>query len=292
MADAEGRSPRLEHVRWSRRPQLFAPVMLVAFSGWSDAGDAASSTISLFAQHWRARPFASIDPEIFYDFAATRPLVQFDAHGEREIVWPEIELAAATIPDANIDVILLVAPEPQLHWRTFCEQIIGVARIFDTQRIVTFGALLAEVPHSRPVSVFGVGHDADTARELGLLPSRYEGPTGVTGVLQSLAREAGLQSSSLWAAVPTYVPASPSPKATLALVDRALRMLNVSLDLSELKQAALEYEEEVSSLVDDDEETRDYVRQIEERFDEDKPTLVDDGSTLVEEVERFLRDQD
>lgn len=292
MADAQGRSPRLEHVRWSRRPQLIAPVMLVAFSGWSDAGDAASSAVNLFAEQWRARPFAAIDPELFYDFTSTRPLVRFDAHGEREILWPEIEFSATTVPGSDLDVILLVAPEPQLRWRTFCEQIIGVARAFDTRRVVTFGALLAEVPHSRPVSVFGVGHDADTARELGLLPSRYEGPTGITGVLQALSREAGLPSSSLWAAVPTYVPASPSPKATLALVDRAARLLQVTLDLTELKRAARDYEDEVSSLVDDDDETRAYVRQLEERFDEEEPTLLDDGSTLVEEVERFLRDQD
>jgi proteasome assembly chaperone (PAC2) family protein len=292
MADAQRPSPHLEHVRWSRRPQLFAPVMLVALSGWSDAGDAASGAISVLAERWRARPFADLDPEVFYDFAATRPLVRFDARGEREIVWPQIELSAATIPDADLDVILVMAPEPQLRWRTFCEQIIGVARAFDTRRIVTFGALLAEVPHSRPVPVFGIGHEPETARELGLLPSRYEGPTGVTGVLQVLARQAGLQSSSLWAAVPTYVPSSPSPKATLALVERALRLLDASLDLRELQQAARAYEEEVSSLVDDDEETREYVRQIELRFDEEEPTLLDDGSTLVEEVERFLRDQE
>jgi proteasome assembly chaperone (PAC2) family protein len=292
MADSGRPDPRLEHVRWSRRPQLFAPVMLVGFAGWSDAGDAASSTVEYFSEQWQARPFASIDPEIFYDFTSTRPLVQFDSRGEREIVWPEIEFASATIPGINLDVILLVAPEPQLRWQTFCDQVIGVARVFGTQRMITFGALLAEVPHTRPVSIFGVGHDDETASGLGLLPSRYEGPTGITGVLQTASREAGLPAASLWAAVPTYVPAAPSPKATLALVERAARLLQTPVELGELRQAARDYEIEVSALVDDDDETNDYVRQLEQRYDAEEPALFNDGPALVEEVERFLRDQD
>jgi proteasome assembly chaperone (PAC2) family protein len=291
MADPPG-VPQLEHVRWQRRPQLYNPVMMVAFSGWSDAGDAASSSVEYFAERWKARPFATIDPEIFYDFTTTRPHAQFASDGQREIIWPELELAAATVPGIDLDVILVAGPEPQLRWRTFCEQLIGVARAFDARRVLTFGALLAEVPHARPVSVFGIGHDDDTARELGLLPSRYEGPTGITGVLQTACRQAGLEAASLWAAVPTYVPAAPSPKATLAIVERAARLLRVPVDTDELRGAAREYEAEVSSLVDDDDETSDYVRQLEHRYDEDEPAVFGDGSSLVEEVERFLRDQD
>jgi predicted ATP-grasp superfamily ATP-dependent carboligase len=293
VADDADRFPALEHLRWSHRPQLFGPVMLVAFAGWSDAGDAATTAVQFLADRWNAEPFAEIDPELFYDFSNTRPRVQFDEDGEREVVWPENVFSAASVPDAGLDVITLVGVEPQLRWRSFAEQISGIARLFGVRRLITFGALLAEVPHARPVSIFGVGHDADSSRELGLLTSQYEGPTGITGVVQAVCRDAGIRSSSLWAAVPTYVPAAPSPKAALALVERANRLLEVDVDTAELQTAAAAYEHEVSELVDDDEETSEYVRQLEASYDEDEPQLfAEDGPLLVEEVERFLRDQD
>jgi predicted ATP-grasp superfamily ATP-dependent carboligase len=219
--------------------------------------------------------------------------VQFNEADEREVVWPENTFAAARVEGADLDVITLVGVEPQLRWRTFCEQVIGVARIFDARLLVTFGALLAEVPHARPVSIFGVGHANDVAQRLGLMPSRYEGPTGITGVLQTASREAGIAAASLWAAVPTYVPAAPSPKAALALVERAGRLLSIEPDTDELQSAATAYENEVSELVDDDDETSEYVRQLEERYDAEEPRLfAEDGPRLVEEVERYLRDQD
>jgi len=287
------RFPALEHLRWSRRPQLHAPVLLVAFAGWSDAGDAATTAVRFFDETWEARPFAAIDPEHFYDFSSTRPLVRLDDNDQREIVWPENTFASASVAGTDLDVITLTGVEPQLHWRTFCDQIVGVARLFDAKLVVTFGALLAEVPHARPVSIFGVGHASDSARKLNLLQSRYEGPTGITGVLQASCREAGINAASLWAAVPTYVPSAPSPKAALALVERANSMLGVETENLELSNAATEYENEVSELVDDDEETSEYVRQLEERYDADEPRLfADDAPRLVEEVERFLRDQD
>ena len=293
MPDDVERFPTLEHLRWSRRPQLYAPVLLVGFGGWSDAGDAATTAVRFLGDAWGAQSFATLDPEHFYDFSTTRPHVQFDESDQREVTWPENTFASASVPGADLDVITLIGVEPQLRWRTFCEQIIGLARLFDARRVITFGALLAEVPHARPVSIFGVGHDAEVSRELDLLPSRYEGPTGITGVLQTACREAGLAASSLWAAVPTYVPSAPSPKAALALVERANSMLGVATDNEELRDASEAYELEVSELVDDDEETSDYVRQLEERFDADEPRLLaEDAPRLVEEVERFLRDQD
>lgn len=293
MPDDVERFPTLEHLRWSRRPQLYAPVLLVAFGGWSDAGDAATTAVRFLGDAWGAQSFATLDPEYFYDFSTTRPHVQFDENDQREVTWPENIFASASAPGADLDVITLIGVEPQLRWRTFCEQIIGVARLFDARRVITFGALLAEVPHARPVSIFGVGHDAEVSRELDLLPSRYEGPTGITGVLQTACRESGLAASSLWAAVPTYVPSAPSPKAALALVERANSMLGVPTANDELRDASEAYENEVSELVDDDEETSDYVRQLEERFDADEPRLLaEDAPRLVEEVERFLRDQD
>lgn len=268
-------------------------MLLAAFAGWSDAGDAATTAVRFFSESWDAEPFATIDPEPFYDFSTTRPHVQLDENDERRIVWPENAFAAASVEGADLDVITLIGIEPQLRWRTFCEQIVGTAQSLGARRVLTFGALLAEVPHARPVSVFGVGQDAETSRRLHLLPSRYEGPTGITGVLQAACREAGMAASSLWAAVPTYVPSAPSPKAALALVERAGTILGVETDNRELRVAAQEYENEVSELVDDDEETSDYVRQLEERYDADEPRLfVEDGPRLIEEVERFLRDQD
>jgi len=266
-------------------------VLLVAFEGWSDAGDAASTGLGYLGDQWDAEPFAEIDPEIFYDFSSTRPRVEFDA-GEREIVWPANVFSAITVPGTSTDVVTLLGVEPQLRWRTFCDQIIGVARALDARLVVTLGALLAEVPHTRPVSVFGAGYDADIIDELDLLPSSYEGPTGITGVLHHACHSAGLRSASLWAAVPTYVPAAPSPKAALALVERASRLLDVSVPTTELEIAATSYERQVSELVVDDEETEDYVRQLEHRYDEGEEGLFDDGTSLVEEVERFLRDQD
>jgi proteasome assembly chaperone (PAC2) family protein len=293
VPDDVERFPTLEHLRWSRRPQLHAPVLLVAFAGWSDAGDAATTAVRFFGESWDVRPFATIDPEPFYDFSTTRPLVRLDDNDQREIVWPENTFSSARVDGSDLDVITLTGIEPQLRWRTFCDQIVGVARLFDARLVVTFGALLAEVPHARPVSIFGVGHENDSARRLNLLQSRYEGPTGITGVLQAACRDAGIDASSLWAAVPTYVPSAPSPKAALALVERANAMLGVETENLELRNAATEYENEVSELVEDDEETSEYVRQLEERYDADEPRLfAEDAPRLVEEVERFLRDQD
>ncbi len=182
--------------------------------------------------------------------------------------------------------------EPQLRWRTFAEQIVGVARLYEARLVLTFGALLAEVPHTRPVSVFGTADDQELVDELGLLPSRYEGPTGMTGVLQTACRDAGLSSAALWAAVPTYVPSAPSPKAALALVERASQLLDMPVSTTELEIASASYERQVSELVSDDDETTDYVEQLERRFDnDDHDPFGDDEESLVDEVERFLRDQ-
>lgn len=283
--------PDLEHLRWSQRPSLDAPVLVLAFAGWSDAGDAATAAVRFLAEQWEAQPFAAIDPEPFFDFTSTRPLIRFDDDGRREILWPENELAASSFPRAPIEVVTLAGNEPQLRWRTFAEQIVGLARSVGASRAITLGALLADVPHARPVSVFGVGDGPGGLPQLGLQPSRYEGPTGITGVLEIALRDAGIPSASLWAAVPTYVPAAPSPKAALALVERATELLGVPVDTTELVEAAREYEQEVSDLVERDVETAEYVRELEASYDEDEPELFVDSSSFVEDVERFLRDQ-
>lgn len=281
----------LPHLRWRQSADVEGPVLLVAFGGWNDAGDSATSAIEFMAEQWNAAAFADIDPEEFYDFTITRPEVRVDLEGVRRIDWPSNEFRAAHVSPHGVDVILLSGIEPQLKWRTFCEHVIGVALATDARMVVTLGALLAEVPHSRPVSVFGATYDDESAEELDLLPSRYEGPTGITGVLHNACRDAGIRSAALWAAVPTYVPSSPSPKAALALVDRTARLLDVTIDTTELKFATDAYEHQVSQLVAEDEETTEYVAHLERRYDEE-PNAFSDGESLVDEVERFLRDQD
>jgi proteasome assembly chaperone (PAC2) family protein len=280
--------PALEHLRWSARPRLHRPVLIVAFEGWNDAGDAATTAVRYLADQWRARPFASVDPEIFYDFTSTRPHVQFDDQGGREIVWPENVMSSASISN-DLDVITLIGTEPQLRWRTFSTQITGLAQLFDVRLVITVGSLLTEVPHTRPTPVYGAAYDDDVTLELGLMPSRYEGPTGIVGVLHAACADAGLKSASLWAAVPTYVPSAPSPKAALALVERATKMLRTNVDTDELSAETHAYEEQISELVEADEESRDYVRQLESAFD-DSDGMIDDSGSLVEEVENFLRE--
>ena len=282
----------LDHVRWIGHPVLERPIVLVAFEGWSDAGDAASSAVRFIGEQHDAEVFATIDPEVFFDFSSTRPWVQFDDELQRQIVWPETTVSWCAIGDDATPLVTIVGSEPQLRWRTFAEQIVGIARLYEARLVLTFGALLAEVPHTRPVSVFGTADDRELIDQLGLLPSRYEGPTGMTGVLQSWCRQAGLSSAALWAAVPTYVPSAPSPKAALALVDRASQLLAIPIETTELEIASASYERQVSELVSDDDETTDYVEQLERRFDDDDhDPFGDDEESLVDEVERFLRDQ-
>jgi predicted ATP-grasp superfamily ATP-dependent carboligase len=283
--------PALEHVNWASQPDLDEPVMLVAFEGWNDAGNAATTAIRHLGEAWDAKVFATVDPEHFYDFSSTRPRVEFDDDHQRVIVWPENIFSDASRVTPSLDVITLLGVEPQLQWRTFCQQVTGLARIFDVRLVVTLGALLAEVPHTRPVSVFGTAYDETVIDELKLLPSKYEGPTGIVGVLHAACHEAGLKSASLWAAVPTYIPTAPSPKAALALVQKAADLLEVEVDTGELEIAARSYEEQVNEVVQNDDETAEYVSQLEESFD-DNADVFDSGPTLIDEVEQFLRDQD
>jgi predicted ATP-grasp superfamily ATP-dependent carboligase len=287
MSDPSDQS--LPHLRWTARPDLPAETVLIAaFGGWNDAGDAATTALDHMADQWDAAPFAEIDPEVFYDFTSTRPEIRIDVDGARRIEWPTNVFRAGRV--GELGVVTLSGVEPQLRWRTFCDHVLGVANAVGASTVITLGALLAEVPHSRPVSVFGTALD-DDGDEVDLRPSRYEGPTGITGVLQAACHEHDLRAASLWAAVPTYVPAAPSPKAALALVQRTARLLQSPVDTTELAIATDAYEHQVSQLVAEDEETTEYVAHLEQRFDE-SPDSFSDGESLVDEVERFLRDQD
>jgi predicted ATP-grasp superfamily ATP-dependent carboligase len=280
----------MEHVRFTGHPDLREPVVVAAFEGWNDAGDAASTAARYLRDRWDAEEFASIDPEEFYDFTSTRPHAQIGDDGTREVHWPAVELHAA---DGAVQAVILVGSEPQLRWRTFCDQIVGVVRECGARMVVILGALLAEVPHDRPIRVVGTADDEELAARLGLRRSRYEGPTGIVGVLQDRCRLEGIPSVSLWATVPSYVPSAPSPKAALALVERAAELLGVGVVTTDLEILAASYERQVTELVAGDEDMAEYVAGLASRYEAEAQAEAGEehGEALVEEVERFLREQ-
>jgi proteasome assembly chaperone (PAC2) family protein len=287
----------MEALRWEDRPKLRAPVLVAAFEGWNDAGDAASGAARYLARAWSARRFATIDPEEFYDFTTTRPQVRLDEGTTRRIDWPLNELSAAPLPGRPHDVIVLSGIEPQLKWRTFCDAIVGVANELGVEMVVSLGALLTDVAHSRAVRVTGTAADPELVQRLHLQHSRYEGPTGIVGVLHDRFRQEGIASASLWASVPHYVAQTPSPKASLALVERTGELLGVKVETLDLQIASASYERQVSELVEADEDVADYVRRLEEASeaeDDDTDDTSDldpeGGETLAAEVERFLRE--
>jgi proteasome assembly chaperone (PAC2) family protein len=279
----------MEHVHWASRPVLVEPVVIAAFEGWNDAGDAASTAARYLADRWDAELVAEIDPEEFTDFSSTRPQVHLGDDGRREIVWPTTEVLTAGVPGGDHDVVFVLGHEPHLRWRTFCTEIVEVAEALGATTLITLGALLAEVPHTRPTSVVGTAYELDHLGGVELRPSSYEGPTGIVGVLHDAARSAGLRTASLWATVPSYVPGAPSPKAAMALIERAAAMLGTWVATTDLEIASASYERQVSELVDADEETITYVASLEERHDAE-PTGLPDASSIADEVERFLRD--
>ncbi len=278
----------MEHVRWAdgERPRLDRPVVIAAFEGWNDAGDAATLAAGWLADRWAPGPLADIDPEEFFDFTATRPRVQRNNDGDRIIEWPANTFTVGT--SGGIDTVVLLGTEPQLRWRSFCAQVVGVADAIGARLVLTLGALLAEIPHSRPTPMAGTASDETVIERLALTRSTYEGPTGIVGVLHDACASAGLTSASLWAAVPAYVPGAPSPKAALALVERSAEVLGVPIVATDLEIAAAAYERQVSEVVADDEEMADYVERLEERFDNDEGAT---SASLADEVERFLRER-
>ncbi|MYA14191.1 MAG: PAC2 family protein [Acidimicrobiaceae bacterium] len=285
------------HVRWSEpKPQLDGPTLIAAFEGWNDAGDAATTAASHLADRWGCEPVAEIDPEPFFDFTASRPMVRLDDGKARHITWPANEVRVARLADPAIDAVVLIGTEPQLRWRTFSEQLVTLAASLGVKRVVTLGALLAEVPHSRDVEVYGSAEDTELRAELDLTPSGYEGPTGIVGVLSSAFMTAGYPTASFWSAVPSYMPAAPSPKAALALVKRVCTVMRAPVSVSDLEQRAEAYEREITRIVAEDDETAEYVGRLEKAWDASrerarpKAPLRDDPDRLVAEVEQFLRD--
>ena len=278
---------------WESRPEsLRAPALVCAFTGWNDAGEAASAAVRFLGTTLGATRFARIDPEEFFDFQAERPTVRLVDGRTREVSWPSIEIWAARAPRAPRDLILLSGPEPSMRWRGFCTTIIELAEALGVQLTVTLGALLADVPHTRPVPMVGIASDEGLAERIGLGPTDYEGPTGITGVLHAACAQAGLPAASLWASVPHYVATAPNPKASLALVRKLESLVGVSVDASELETAAGDYERRVTSAVAGDDDVRRFVERLEQAADAEAPEPespeVPSGDVLAREFQRFL----
>ncbi|NUT56525.1 MAG: PAC2 family protein [Thermoleophilia bacterium] len=288
----------MSELRMAERPQVQRPVLVAAFRGWNDGGQGATLAAGFLARLWSAERFADIDPEGFVDFQANRPHVSLDEGLTRRIEWPENAFYHARIPGTERDAILLLGVEPSLRWQTFCKLIVGLARDLDTELLVTLGSLLADVPHTRAAPVTGAASDPELVASLGLQHSRYEGPTGIVGVLQDSCRHEGLPAASLWAAVPHYVSLAPSPRAARALCDRLGQLVGVPIDTSELAEAEESYVEQVTEAIassDDSGETAEYVAGLERRTDEldlEEHEDLPSGDTLAAELTRFLRERD
>ena len=262
---------RMQPLRWERRPDgLRAPALVCAFKGWNDAGEAATSALTFMGAGLDAARFAMIDPEEFVDFQSTRPTVRLTDGLSRRIDWPEFEFYEARVPRAPRDLVLLSGPEPAMRWRTFCEKVIELAEALGVQMVVTLGALLADVPHTRPVSITGMASDQGLIDRLGLQPPTYEGPTGIVGVLHAACADAGIPSASLWAAVPHYVAVAPNPKGALALLRRLESLVGVTVDATELESAAADYDRQVSRAVELDPEVQAFVERLERAADEEE----------------------
>jgi proteasome assembly chaperone (PAC2) family protein len=280
-------------LRVHRRPELTRPVLIAAFRGWNDGAQAASLAAGYLAKTWQAQRFAHVDPEEFFDFQATRPHVSLEGGMTRKIDWPETAFYHARPDGLDRDIVLLLGIEPNLRWRTFTQLLVDLVGELGVEMMITLGALLADVPHTRPSPVTGSASDPDLVQQLGLSESRYEGPTGIVGVLHDACRRVEIPSASLWVAVPHYVSLTPSPRAAVALCDRLGGLIGVDIDVSELEEAAQSYEEQVSEAVASDEETAAYVEELEQRVDslEESPDLPS-GDALAAELTRFLRERD
>ena len=280
-----------------RRPELERPVLIAGFTGWNDAAEAASLAVSTIGEQWRAKRFGGFDGEEFYDYQTTRPQIKLVEGVTRTIEWPENELSATEARVGALDgsgAILLSGPEPNFRWRTFSQAVVDLARELDVRLVITLGALLADVPHSRPVSVAANAQDPSLVDNLGLAASRYEGPTGITGVLHRYCASKNLPSVSFWASVPHYLPSVPSAPAALALMQSLSNLLGTSFDTAHLESSSEDYQRQVSVAVAQDSDLASYVRTLEERYDaqtESGERNLPSGDELAKELERFLQEK-
>jgi proteasome assembly chaperone (PAC2) family protein len=284
----------MQPLRWERRPDgLRAPALVCAFKGWNDAGDAATTALQFVGTSLGATRFATIDPEEFFDFQATRPQVKLVEGLTREIEWPEVEIFEARVPRAPRDLILVTGSEPSMRWRTFTQLILDLAEALGVQMVVSLGALLADVAHSRPIGITGLASDPALVERLQVTASSYEGPTGIVGVLQAACQRAGIPSASLWASVPHYIASAPNPKASLALVRKLEGLVGVSVDATELESASSDYERQVNLAVQSDPDVQAFVERLEKAADEEDepldPTELPSGDRLASDFMRFLK---
>ncbi|MBI3029398.1 MAG: PAC2 family protein [Candidatus Rokubacteria bacterium] len=278
---------------------LRRPILIMAFEGWNDAAEAATTAARFLIGGWAAEKFARIDPEEFYHFGLARPQVRFKggSETEREILWPATEFSIVQEPELARDVIVGVAIEPHLKWRTYCAAVLELARTCQVSLVLTLGALLAEVPHTRPVQLVGTATDPELARRLGIRPTRYEGPTGIVGVLNTTCREQEMATASLWANVPHYVSGIENPKAALALLRRVLGLLDAKVDLTDLEEATKQFEKNLAEIVSQNAKVAAYVKKLEAKAAEEEPEPapapeeLPPASDLVAEIEQFLRQQ-
>jgi proteasome assembly chaperone (PAC2) family protein len=286
-----------EMVYRHKEAELRNPVMIAAFRGWNDAGEAATFAATHLARVWTSEKVASIDPEEFYDFQVTRPHVELVDGITRKVSWPANEFWAARLDDSERDTLVLVGTEPNIRWKTFSSTIVQVAKDYNVDMVVTLGALLADVPHSRSVQVTGTAADRTIIERLGLERSQYEGPTGIVGVLHDAFGEAGIPSASLWAAVPHYLGITPNPRVALALLRQVTDLLGLPAEIEPLEATAVSYDDRVTEMVEADDDVRAYVRLLEERFDERArddvidPDTLPSGESLAAELEHFLRER-
>jgi predicted ATP-grasp superfamily ATP-dependent carboligase len=281
-----------DELRIHEHADLERPILISAFRGWNDGGQGASLAAGYLARLWDAELIADLDPEEFFDFQATRPHVKLEDGLTRQIVWPETAFYRARPEGFDRDVVLLLGVEPNLRWQAFTRLLVDYAADLGVELVVSLGSLLADVPHTRPCPVTGSATDPELVERLGLQASRYEGPTGIVGVLHDACRRQNLPSVSFWAAVPHYVSLTPSPRAALALCERLGSLLEVEIDVEELQEAAEGYVDQVSRAVATDVDTQAYVDELESRADELDEADLPSGDALAAELTRFLRDRD
>lgn len=272
-------------------PELRRPFLVCAFEGWSDAGDAATSAVQYLSEKWQATEFASIDPEEFFDFQAHRPFAHLNEQGLREIRWPATQFSYARVPGAERDAVLMRGIEPSMRWATFTGLLLDVVRTTGADLVVGLGALLAGRPHTRPVRITGVATTHEIASRYGLVTPRYEGPTGVLGVIADACQREDLPCVTLWGWVPHYLQGSPSPGASLALLQRLGALLDVSIDLSDLEERTRTHESRVAEAVRADPDIAATVEELERQADAEDMNEIPTGDELAAEVERFLRNQ-
>jgi predicted ATP-grasp superfamily ATP-dependent carboligase len=278
---------------WSARPRLRDPLLVCAFKGWNDAGEAASAALRFLIDSFEGEAVATIDPEEYFDFSATRPTVRLEGGRARVIEWPEFVFHAAAVAGADRDLVLLEGPEPALRWRAFSRTVLEAARELGSREMVTLGALLADVPHTRPTHITGLASDEGLIERLGFERSTYEGPTGIVGVLHDAFAKEAMASSSLWASVPHYVAAAPNPKAALALVRKFEGLAGLAVDASALEEAADDYERQVSAAVASDPDVKAFVEKLEQSADESEelthPQEIPSADAIARDFQRFLR---